>query len=169
MPALGCAAQTLSLVGLASISAWDMTDRNHSPRRLLPKQSPHRSPDDFCQPRRPSGPVVCLGHWISGSTQSELQPGSVGKSKGYKPRAGALVPVGPPLCASCAPTGSGCGARSRLIWAPNFTVYIYHLVCVSCPWRSVSGSPREETGQSHPASRSRGDFPVSSLHWQSLC
>ena len=66
--------------------------RNHSPQKPLLRQWLRRSPDGFCQPRRPSGPAACLGHWISDDTQSELLPGSGGgKARGPGLRQEALV------------------------------------------------------------------------------
>lgn len=75
---------------------------NDSPQKLLPVQWLPRSPGDSCQPRTPSGPAACHGHWTCGDTQSELLPGSVGRHAvfiswpGPDPTCLSLFSSGPP-------------------------------------------------------------------------
>jgi hypothetical protein len=79
---LGFLPRTVSLRCLVCLHAWqDRRERNNSPQKLLPMLWRHRSPDDSCQPQRPSGPAACLGHWTFGDTQSELLLESVGKAR----------------------------------------------------------------------------------------
>lgn len=70
---------SVTLQSSACLGVWQgQVCRSHSPRKLPPRQWLHHSPDGFCQPRTPSGPAACLGHWISGDTQSEPPLGSGG-------------------------------------------------------------------------------------------
>lgn len=122
----------VTLQNSACLGAWrGQVCWSHSPRKLPPRQWLHRSPDGFCQPRRPSGPAACLGHWISGDTQSEPPLGSGGgKDKRPNPEAGSPVFQHP-----VPPTGGRPGDKEQLTGTMSFRACAQHptagSVCLS--------------------------------------